>query len=69
MRQAVQLKIYAVWKKEEKLWVATSPVVSGLTVKADTLAELEDRLNEIIPELAELIGVKNEAALIVNGVL
>ncbi len=68
MTQMVQFKIYAVWKKEEKLWVATSPVISGLTVRADTLAGLEDRLNEVIPELAKLEGLKGEAALIVNGV-
>ncbi len=69
MTRTAFFKIYAVWMKEKKQWLAYSPVVSELAVRADTLEHLEHRLSEIIPELAEREGITGEAALILNAAL
>lgn len=66
MRQVKQVKIYAEWKKEAKVWVASSADIFGLATEAGTLQALEDRLNMIIPGLFEINGVKGEAALIIS---
>ena len=66
MKQLKQVKIYAEWKKEAKVWVASSTDISGLATEAGTLPALEDRLKKIIPGLFELNGVKGEAALIIS---
>ena len=67
MRQAIRIKIYAEWKKEAKVWVASSSDICGLSTEARTLQALEYRLNKIIPEFFKLNGIKGEAALIVNS--
>ena len=67
MRQAVRLKIYAEWKKEARLWVASSSDIGGLAAEAGTLEALEARLEQILPELMQVNGVSGQAALIVNS--
>ena len=66
MKQAERIKIYAEWKKEANIWVASSSDICGLETEAGTLQALEDRLKEMIPELFQLNGIKGEAVLIVN---
>ena len=66
MKQAVLFKIYAVWKKEATVWVASSSDICGLETEAGTLRALEEKLNKIIPDLLERNGIEGEAALIVN---
>lgn len=66
MRQVRQVKIYAKWKKDARVWVASSADIFGLATEARTLQALEDRLNKIIPGLFEMNGVKGEAALIIH---
>ncbi len=66
MKQTVLFKIYAVWKKEANVWVASSSDICGLETEAKTLQALEEKLNRIIPDLFQLNGIKGETALIVN---
>lgn len=66
MNQVKQVKIYAQWQKEAKVWVASSADILGLETEAGTLPALEDRLKQIIPGLFEINGVKGEAALIIS---
>ena len=66
MNQVTQIKIFAEWKKEANVWVASSADISGLATEAGTLPALEDRLKKILPGLFELNGVKGEAALIIS---
>ncbi len=45
--------VRARWDPEAEVWVATSDDVPGLVTEASTPAELERKLQEIIPELLE----------------
>ncbi len=67
MRQTVRLKIYAEWQTDARQWVATSSDIRGLAAEAGSLAALEDRLEQILPELMQAHGLDGQAALIVNG--
>ena len=66
MKQAVLVKIYAVWKKEANVWVASSSDIYGVETEAKTLMALEEKLNQIIPDLLQLNGIDGKTALIVN---
>ncbi|HYD48097.1 MAG TPA: DUF1902 domain-containing protein [Terriglobales bacterium] len=43
--------IRADWDEEAKVWVATSDDVLGLATEADTIPELVEKLERILPEL------------------
>jgi predicted RNase H-like HicB family nuclease len=43
--------IRADWDEEAKVWVATSEEVLGLATEADSIAELVEKLERILPEL------------------
>ncbi len=49
-----ELIIRAFWDDEAKVWVAESDDVPGLVTGADTMEELVQKLEEVIPELLEL---------------
>lgn len=49
--------VRANWDAEAKVWVATSEDVPGLATEADTVEQLIEKLNLIVPELLELNGV------------
>ena len=67
LKQAVLFKIYAEWKKEADVWVASSSDLRGFKTEAGTLQALEAKLDKIIPAIFELNGIESEAALIVNS--
>lgn len=48
--------IRAEWDDEAKVWVATSDDVPGLATEADTLEQLTQKLETMVPELLELNG-------------
>lgn len=43
--------IRADWDEEAKVWVATSEEVLGLATEADSIPELVEKLERILPEL------------------
>lgn len=45
------LFIRAEWDDEVNVWVATSDDVPGLATEADTLEELSEKLESLVPEL------------------
>ena len=47
--------VRARWDPEAEVWVATSDDVPGLVTEAATPAELERRLQEIIPDLLDKV--------------
>jgi len=47
------ITVRAVWDPEAKVWIATSDDVPGLVTEADTPAELEAKLQVMIPDLLE----------------
>jgi hypothetical protein len=49
-----ELKIFALWDEEARVWVATSDDVTGLAIEAATMEALIERLKVVIPELLEL---------------
>lgn len=53
--------VKAEWDPEERVWVATSEDVLGLATEADTLEELADKLQVMVPELLELNGSLDES--------
>lgn len=48
------LIVNAFWDDEARVWVAESDDVPGLATGAETLEELLERLEIVIPELLEL---------------
>ena len=48
------LVIPADWDSEAGCWYATSDDIPGLATGADTIEDLIERLNVIVPELVEL---------------
>lgn len=46
--------IRAQWDAEAQVWVATSDDVAGLATEAQTLKELSDKLDSMVPELLQL---------------
>ena len=48
--------IRAEWDEEAKVWVATSDDVPGLVAEAETLEQLTQKLEGLVPELLELNG-------------
>lgn len=50
------LVIKAVFDNEARVWVAGDDTL-GLVAEADTVEDLEHKLQELIPELAELNGI------------
>ena len=48
--------IRADWDPEAGVWVATSDDVPGLATEADTLEELSDKLQHMVPELLAANG-------------
>lgn len=50
------LAIHAQWDAEASVWVATSDDVPGLATEADTLEQLSDKLESMVPELLDANG-------------
>ena len=48
--------IRAEWDDQAKVWVATSDDVPGLATEAQTLEQLTEKLEVMVPELLELNG-------------
>jgi predicted RNase H-like HicB family nuclease len=48
---ARKFTIRADWDHEAKVWVATSEEVLGLATEADSISELVQKLERILPEL------------------
>lgn len=51
------LSIRAEWDPEARVWVATSEDVPGLATEAETIEQLESKLQVMIPELLEPRGL------------
>ncbi len=45
------IKVHAFWDEEAKVWVAESDDVPGLATEADTMDNLVNKLQCVIPEL------------------
>ena len=50
------LFVRAEWDPEAKVWVATSDDVPGLATEAETLEELSQKLDIMVPELLDANG-------------
>jgi predicted RNase H-like HicB family nuclease len=58
MKHSKIYSIQAFWDAEAEVWVATSEDVLGLATEADTLENLNQKLQQMIPELLILNGMK-----------
>ena len=54
METSKQILIDAIWDDEAEVWVASSDVVPGLVVEADTWTRLLDEIGLILPDIIEL---------------
>lgn len=54
--QHVSIKVRAEWDEDAKVWVASSDDVSGLSVEASTMEELEPKVRAALTDLVELNG-------------
>ena len=52
--------VRAEWDPDARVWVADSDDVPGLVTEADTIEQLMDRLQALVPELLELNGVRDD---------
>jgi len=50
------LRIQADWDDDAKVWVAISDDVPGLATEAETLEQLTEKLNIMVPELLDSNG-------------
>ena len=51
------VNVKAIWDKDAQVWVAISEDVPGLVTEADTLEQLTEKLQVMIPELLEANGL------------
>ena len=51
-------EVHAKWDPEAKVWVATSEDVVGLVTEADTMEQLLEKLEVMVPELIEENGLE-----------
>jgi len=51
------INVKAVWDKDAQVWVAISEDLPGLVTEADTLEQLTEKLQVMIPELLEVNGL------------
>ena len=56
MRRGI-VHVKAVWDRDAHVWVAISEDVPGLATEADTLEQLIEKLQVMIPELMEANGL------------
>jgi len=52
-----EIYVKSTWDKDAQVWVAVSEDVPGLATEADTLEELIEKLQIMIPELLEVNGL------------
>ena len=52
--------VRAAWDPDARVWVAESDDVPGLVTEADTIEQLMDRLQVLVPELLELNGAADD---------
>jgi hypothetical protein len=45
------------WNDEVRVWIATSTDVLGLVVEAETIAELRQEIELLLPEFIDLNGI------------
>ena len=57
------IMVRATWDPDAAVWVATSDDVPGLVTEAASWAQLEGKLQQIIPDLLELNGCLSESSL------
>jgi predicted RNase H-like HicB family nuclease len=57
------VRVTAAWDPEARVWVAESPGVPGLVAEADTVEDLTEKLEHLIPELLEV----NQAGVNARG--
>ena len=55
-----ELIIRADWDEEARVWVATSQDLPGLSIEADTIEALRDKLSGAVRDLLELNGLSPE---------
>lgn len=56
MRSRV-VHVKAIWDKDARVWVAVSEDVPGLATEAETIEQLIEKLQVMIPELLEANGL------------
>jgi len=61
MKVSKQILIDAIWDDEAEVWVASSDVVPGLVVEADTWTRLLDEIGLILPDIIELNSLNLDA--------
>jgi predicted PolB exonuclease-like 3'-5' exonuclease len=52
--------VRADWDEDAHVWFATSDDIDGLAIEASTLEELRQKILAVVPELAELNGLKSD---------
>ncbi len=58
-----EIKVYASWDDEAKVWWARSDDIEGLSTEAATMEDLVRKLRDIIPRLVRLNGLPNDGDL------
>ena len=48
--------VYLTWDEEAKVWIATSPNITGLVLESESLDKLMQKAKDAAPELLELNG-------------
>ena len=56
MLNSGEIQVSAFWDEEASVWVAQSDQVPGLVTEADTVEELLEKLETLVPELLVLNG-------------